>query len=360
MGLLGRYIAGKFIVAITGAFVVCLVLIYLVDFIEILRQSGKYGGAGLGLMAYITLLRMPAYGELTLPFATLVGTIGAFLMMNRSSELVVVRAAGISVWQFALPGIIVAGAIGVATVGLYNPLAAVARAHAEELRAEAFGREQSLLRTKAGAWLRQDSIDGQTVLSAKTTARNGLLLGAVTVLQYDREHHFVERVDAATAELRDGFWELEKAWVSSPGEEAAFFATYQIATYLTPEQVTNAIGSIVSVSVYDLPRRIELARRAGLPTIKYELQMSQLLARPAMLAAMVLLGATVSLRAFRFGGIQTMVVVGIVTGFGFFILAEMSRQVGLSGLVPPQLATWVPIVVATSLAATALLHQEDG
>jgi len=358
-GLLGRYIAGEFVVASRGAFAVCLVLIFLVDFIEILRQSGKAGGTPILLLAYITLLRLPAYAELTLPFATPVGTIGAFLVLNRSSELVVTRAAGMSVWQFAVPGIAVAVTLGILTVTVYNPMAAAARAHSEDLRAEAFGRTHTLLK-KAGAWLRQDSVDGQSIISAGNTANNGLKLGGVMVVQYDRKHRFIERVDARLAVLHDGYWELTDAWVNRPGSEAQFFAKYQMATYLSQEQVTSALGSVISISVWDLPERIESAEKAGLSSLRYRVQMEQLLARPVLLAAMALLGATVSLRAFRFGGIQTMVIIGVVTGFGFFIFAEMSRQIGLSGLTPPFVATWVPIVVAVCMSLTALLYQEDG
>lgn len=360
--LIGRYIAAKFVTMIAGCFTLCLGLIFLVDFIEILRQSGKFGGASMGLIAWITVLRLPAYGELTLPFAVLVGTIMSFLTLSRSSELVIIRAAGISVWQFVIPGLIVAVLLGLFSVLVYNPMAANARALSEELRAEAFGRSTSLLKTKAGAWLRQDSIDGQSVISAKATADNGLTLAGVTVLQYDRAGTFTARVDALRAELRHGYWTLYDAAISRPAAATDIerYDRFQIATYLKPEQVTNALGSAISISIWELPARIALAEKAGLRATIYRVQMEQLIARPLLLAAMVLLGATVSLRAFRFGGIQTMVVTGLVAGFGFFILAEMSRQLGLSELASPTIAIWVPIGVASALAATALLYQEDG
>ncbi|MBA4174239.1 MAG: LPS export ABC transporter permease LptG, partial [Hyphomicrobium sp.] len=75
---------------------------------------------------------------------------------------------------------------------------------------------------------------------------------------------------------------------------------------------------------------------------------------------MVLLAATVSLRSFRSGGIQTMVITGMVGGFGFFLFAEVSRQVGVAGLAPAWVATWLPIVLVGLVSVTVLLHQEDG
>ena len=90
------------------------------------------------------------------------------------------------------------------------------------------------------------------------------------------------------------------------------------------------------------------------------MQYALLLSRPLLLMAMVLLAATVSLRSFRSGGIQTMVITGMVGGFGFFLLAEVSRQIGVAGLVSPAAAVWVPIGLALLVSLTVLLHQEDG
>jgi len=74
----------------------------------------------------------------------------------------------------------------------------------------------------------------------------------------------------------------------------------------------------------------------------------------------VLIAATCSLRSFRFGGVQTMVIAGLSAGFAFFVFSELSRKVGVSGLVSPTVAAWAPVLVACFLAATVLLHQEDG
>jgi lipopolysaccharide export system permease protein len=75
---------------------------------------------------------------------------------------------------------------------------------------------------------------------------------------------------------------------------------------------------------------------------------------------MVILAATVSLKSFRSGGIQTMVLTGMVGGIGFFLLTEVSRQIGLAGVVSSAAAAWVPIVLALLVSLTVLLHQEDG
>src|SRR4029453_5348916 len=221
VGTLARYFALRFLLAMLAMFLICCVLIFFVDFIEMLRRAGNYSGEVPGvLLPWMSLLLWPSSPELVLPFAVLIGSIGIFLMLSRSSELVVLRAAGVSVWQFALPAMIVAFLLGLAFVLLYNPIAAVARGEAERVYAAAFGRGESLLKTKnAGAWLREDGADGPSVIHALEVLNQGLELKGVTVFQYDPEHRLIERVEAAKAVLKDGRWELENAWVSAVGQE---------------------------------------------------------------------------------------------------------------------------------------------
>lgn len=358
---LDTYLARRFLVAIIGTFLFCSMLIYMIDLVEILRQSGKYGRVAGWRLAWLTLLRLPAYTEFLLAFAVLVGSIAALLLLARKSELAVIRASGMSAWQFLRPGLMVAFFLGTFGVLVYNPMAAAARAEGERLFAEYFGRDANVLSTgAAGSWLRQDGLDGQSVLTASHAAKGGTQLTAVTMFVFDSAGRFTERVDAERARLRDGYWELQKATVTPVGAEPHAYGTYLVSTYLSPERVADALGKAIAVSFFELPGLIEVAEKAKLSTAALEIQYELLLSRPFLCLAMVLLAATVSLKSFRAGGIQTMVVTGMAGGFGFFLFAEISRQIGVSGLVPPWIAIWLPVALAILLTSTVLLHQEDG
>ena len=355
------YIARKFLTGILGTFVLCSVLIFMIDFVELLRQSGKYGAVPAWKLAWLALLRLPAYSEFLIGFAVLSGSIAALLLLARKSELAVMRAGGMSVWQFLSPGIAVAFIIGVGAVVAFNPLAAAGRTKAERLFADAFGRDANVLAAQSGgSWLRQDGVDGQSVIGAVAASNRGLKLTGVAAYVFHPSGTFVERIDAASAELKEGYWQISDAWVVRLGQEPERFETYLLSTYLTPERVQDALGSVFSVSFFELPGLIEVAEKAKLSTDRLRVQYEALLSRPLLCVVMVLLAATVSLRSFRSGGIQTMVITGMVGGFGFFLFAEVSRQVGVAGLAPAWVATWLPIVLVGLVSVTVLLHQEDG
>ena len=359
--ILSLYLARRYAVAMLGTFFLCAVLIFMIDFVEVLRQSGKKGNVPATTLIWLTLLRLPAYSELLLAFAVQVGAIGALLMLSRKSELAVMRAAGMSVWQFLRPALLVALILGALSITVYNPMAAAARAEAERLFSEVFGRESNFLSAQSsGAWLRQEGADGASVVSALTVQSRGMTLLSPMIIQYNRGGQFAERIDGDRASLKDGFWEIDNAVVTRMGQPPERYATYLVSTFLSPERVRDALGTAISVSFWELPGIIEATEKAGLSTSRFRIQYELLLSRPLLLFAMVLMGATVSLRSFRSGKIQVMVVYGMLGGFGFLLMAEISRQIGVSGLVSPTLAVWTPVAVTIALSLSVLLRQEDG
>ncbi len=217
---LGRYIAGRFFISILGVYALVTLLVFMIDFVELLRQAGKQGSVSGGKLVTITLLRLPAYTEMLLPFAVLVGSIAALLMLSRKSELAVMRAGGMSVWQFLRPGAAVALTLGLLSVTVFNPLAASARDASERIYADAFGRESTSFKTGGwGSWLRQDGSDGPSIISAGYASNKGASLKNVTAFVYDQDGRFAERIDAAEADLKEGYWVLTDALVSRVGSE---------------------------------------------------------------------------------------------------------------------------------------------
>ena len=95
---LRRYVAKRFLTAILGAFAVCAVLIFMIDMVELLRMSRRATNLSMFALLWMAALRLPAFSEILLAFAVLVGGIGALLSLNRKSELIVMRAGGMSVW----------------------------------------------------------------------------------------------------------------------------------------------------------------------------------------------------------------------------------------------------------------------
>jgi lipopolysaccharide export system permease protein len=256
--------------------------------------------------------------------------------------------------------VIVAMLIGAAATTLYNPISATLREQSVRLEAELFNDDSGFRGSSGNFWARQRSDDGQAVISAKSSRRQGIELGNVSVFRYDDAGHFRDRIEAKNAALESGYWRLEEARIYSSGAPPAELESYRLKTNLNPAQVRESFATPETVPFWQLSSYIQLAENAGLAAAGYRLQYYQLLAQPFYLAAMVLLAAAVSLRFFRFGGVQKMVLSGLAGGFLLYVLAKITGDLSKAEILPPAAAAVLPVAIGGLTGLLTLLHQEDG
>jgi lipopolysaccharide export system permease protein len=356
---LGRYFSLRFTHWILGVFLTVFFLIYLIDFVEFLRRAGDTPGATVPLIAMLSLYRTPGVAEQVMPFAVMFGSMGAFLALSRKLELVVTRAAGVSVWQFAFPAVCVAIVGGILATTVYDPLSAELKRRADAIESKLVGKGTKSA-AKSILWLRQRSVDGQAIVRVKFAAEGGDILKGVTVFEFDKDGIFQQRVDAEEASLGEGYWLLHDARVVIPGVEPETHASYYVATNLSHDQLQQNFLPPENVPFWQLPVIVARSELAGLDATRYRLRYQKLVAQPVMFLAMVLVAATVSLRFFRFGGVASMVLAGVIAGFVLYVASVLVENLGAAGIVGPGVAAWLPASVGTFLGVLSLLHQEDG
>lgn len=356
-GTLGRYIGLRFLTATMSVFAGIFLLVVLIDYIELTRRTANNPNAAALTVALTSLYRVPQIMERLLPFSVLIGAMTCFLNLSRRNELVIARAAGISAWQFVAPAAVAAVLFGLFAATVYNPLAAHLSDRAKDLETEIFGVRTS---TQGGFWLRQRSGDGQSVMHTASSRGQGESLIGISVFLFDHQGTFTTRIQAESATFGDGAWRLTNARIyttTAPPQEAA---VYELKTNLTNEQIRESFATPDTVSFWDLPAYIDLAERAGLVAAGYRLQYQLLLARPFLLASMVLLAACVSLRFFRSGGVTRLVLGGVVAGFLLYVMAKVTEDLSKAQLMHAVTAAWLPAAAGALTGVVTLLFQEDG
>jgi lipopolysaccharide export system permease protein len=358
---LSAYLGARFARWMLGVFAFGLVLIFVVDFFELVRRAADRDTFTVGAAAAISALRTPSLAERVLPFAVLFGSIFAFAGLARSSELVAVRAAGVSVWQFILPPVALAIAIGTAATLGYNPAAAWLLERADEFSTSLLGQEQMILSQSSGdLWLSQGGANGSSILHARRAVGQGRTLFGVNVFEFDKDGGFERRVDSWRARYEEGDWVLDDATIYTADAEPEHNVIVKVATELRPDEIAGSAARPDTVPFWSLPTAIDRADRMGSSVAPYRLQFQALLALPLLLGAIVVVAATVSLRAARLGGGGRLITAGIVAGFVLYVVTEIARDLGSSGIVSPFAAAWSPAIVALFAAASILLVQEDG
>ncbi|MEL7183204.1 MAG: LPS export ABC transporter permease LptG [Pseudomonadota bacterium] len=364
--ILSLYIGRRFL-WLTG--LVTLVFVGLLLPIDLMEQLRRLDGqdAGFADGFRLAMLNLPSGLYEILPLIVILATLALFLALGRSSELVVIRAAGRSAIRALLAPILAAMALGALALLIVNPIvAATQAAYEREIASYRTGITSVLSVSEEGVWLRQGDADGQTVIRAARSSLGGTVLFEATFLSFNAEGTPIQRVDARRAELSDGDWLLEdaKRWPlgtsDNPERDANEVVAATIASTLTEDQIRDSFGVPSSIPIFQLPGFIRQLDRAGFSGRSHRVWLHMELANPFMLAAMVMIGAAFTMRHARAGQSGRMVLLALLIGFAIFFLRNFAQTLGENGQLPVYLAAWAPPFAAIFLALGVILHLEDG
>ncbi len=364
--ILDRYLARRFSQSFALIGAVFLTLIMLIDLVEQLRRFEGVD-VSFGQLFGLTLLNAPAAISEILPLLMILASIVLFVGLARSSELVVIRATGRSGLRVLVAPMGVAALIGILAVSTLNPIVAATMNRYQQL-ADTYrtGGPVALSLGREGLWLRQGSLNGQSVIHATGYSPDTVTLYGVTILTYAPDGGPVRRIIAQNARLDGGDWVLTRAKVwplgtgLNPEARATEHDILRIPTTLTRERIHDTLGRPSGISIYDLPATIRDLAQAGFSTKRHQVWLQVELARPLFLMAMVLVGAAFTMRHTRFGGTGIAVLAAVLLGFTLYFIRNFAQILGENGQIPAVLAAWAPPVAAILLAWGLLLHAEDG
>lgn len=365
---LSRYLARTYFFNMLFLLFALLSVIYLFDTVELIRRASKYTDVPIVLILQMGLLKLPEVGQILFPFAILFSAMFTFWQLTKRSELIVVRAAGFSVWQFLTPVIAVAAFVGVLQMSVINPVGSLLVGKFEQMERQLLDRKDNEIALfKEGLWLRQGVMnaqqvrqDGYIILHAEKITQPGWVLRKVSVLSFDEEDKFSQRVEAETANLKPGYWTLNDATLYTKDQEGIQFARYELPTELTISDIEDSFSSPESMSFWRLPAHIQTLEETGFDASRLKVHYHNLLSQPLMFAAMVLLAATVSMRPPRFRGAGKLFGIGIFMGFVVFFASSFLQALGASGQMPVILAAWSPALISFLLGLSVMMNIEDG
>lgn len=364
IGRLERYVLSRTLLSVAGAQAVISAVLLLIEFVEVSRTVGGRGDAGFGRLLWLTLLKAPTTMLTLLPFAFLFGSLAAFVGLNRRSELIAMRAAGVSAWRFILPAAVAAFVVGAVTVTTLNPLAAMLGAKFEQSRSATL--EEFQTSTPKDTWLRQGDDNSQVVIRSKTHDQvDGVVrLRDVSMFVYRVNAagglEFSRRIEADEARLMPGYWRLTGVREAAPGTGSVRSETLSIPSTLDEQAAIERFTTPQAIAFWRLPATIRGTEAAGFSALPYRLRLHQLLATPLLFAAMSVLAAAFSLRLMRLGGLSVLAASGVSLGFVFFFLNQFCGALGKAEIVPTFAAAWAPPLLALLSGLTLLCYTEDG
>lgn len=360
-----RYLSRHVLMGILIAFAGMLFIAFILDLLELVRKISNREGLSFAIALELALLKLPNLALKISPFPVLLGGMFTLTKLTRTHELVVARASGISVWQFLAPGVLVALALGVFMVTVFNPVAAAMLSKYEQIEAKYLkGKSSMLAVSQSGLWLKEieDNKGERTekIIHALRISQKDMQLYEVIIFVLDSRGGLKERIDADTAVLDNGYWKLENALITSPSKPAERETQMSIKTSLTNNQIQDSFASPETLSFWELAGFINTLQKAGFSGISHRMHWHSMAAKPFMFCGMLLIAAAFALRLSRGKSLSFIMAGGITAGFLIYFLTDVIYAFGLSGTLPLVISAWAPAIITNMLGITALLHFEDG
>jgi lipopolysaccharide export system permease protein len=368
--LLFRYIGKQFFVNMTIAFAVVLGIAGLIDLVELVRRASYKESMTFLRVAEMAVLHLPYLSEKLLPYGIMIGTMMTLMKLTRSSELVVVRASGVSAWRFLFPAVVIAFLLGTASVVLLNPLASATLGRYEYLEDRYISESGHVMSvSSSGLWLRQIDAGnamvhgmavGSYILQAAHISQSTMQLSQVIIFLQDKQQQFIGRIDAKTATLGNGVWKLQEAVTSVPNQIPEFSEETTLPTELSLRQIQDSFADPETLSFWQLSSFIETLEKSGFSALRHKLHWYGIIMTPLVFCAMVLVAAVFSLRLPRRGKMALMVFGAVVAGFTLNFMTGLFNAFGYAGSLPVEIAVIAPHLLAVMISMVLLLHYEDG
>jgi len=355
-----KYITKKFLKTVVLTSIILSLVWLLADSLELSRKMTSRGISEDFLAEMIALRYLGIYLEI-LPFSILIGSLLCFSSLARTNELIAIRSSGVSVWQFLYPALAVSFVVGFIGIFFINPMAAVTQKKYEVLENKIYPHKtHGVIVDGKQLWLKYIHNDNLFILHANKVYKKGLKLEKVSVYVYDKQNHFIKRIEAPEAFLvqfaNNHHWLVPDGTEIVLGERSKEVKDVKIPTQLTPDKIQLSFSSYKTLSVFALPEFVRSLESAGFSTLKYEVMFWNTLFLPLLCMAMFILAAPFAVHFSRKGGVGKLLFAGLCFGFLFYMFNNVILTLAQAGRLNLFIAIIIPILIAGLTGVYMLLH----
>jgi len=336
--LLDRYI-GTTVFRSIG--IVLLVLIALDSFFRLVRELNEVGTGDydqLEMFLYL-VLTTPAQIVEFFPIAALLGAITGLGALASTSELIVMRAAGVSLVRIG-GSILKAGFVLILGVMLLAEFVVPDSEQFAESRRSQLLAEQTAIKTKNGFWSR----DARSFLNIRDI-RPGGEIGDIYIYEFDDKHELRTTTYANKAAYEDGNWiliGLSQSEITTQGIKTSTFERAQWDSILSPALLSLLVIDPVQLSMRDLYEYYTYLNDTRQEAEVYELAFWSRMVMPMSIAVMMLLAVPFVFGPLRSVSIGQRIFVGFLVGLGFFLFNKAFNHIGIVYDLPPILSASLP------------------
>ncbi len=341
-------------------FAVLAMLVLILQTLDLLGESGKIlavqGNTQADVIAYIGM-RAPQIIARMLPFSVLLGTLITFTTLSQNSEIVSMKAAGLSAHQILAP-LIVASLLVAVTSFVFNdnvvaPATGKLKAW-QNAEYEKVGVDPDL---KNNVWVRE----GQDIINAGSVSGAGNTTKLNNVSVYLRNQNVLRQIITAdTGAFTGSGWLLTNVKIFDVATlEEKSFLTLPVGAGITPDRFQYVKVDGEALGFVDLYKAIEGLKAGGRRTSSLEGVLWHKISGPLSALLMPLLAAVAAFGLARSGALFLRAVIGMALGFIYFVADNFALAMGNLGAYPPMIAAWAPFFLFFLIGETVLVRTEE-
>lgn len=345
--VIDRYITGQVVSGVLIAGLVMAALFGFIDFVSELGNIGKGDYTVVQALFYVALTLPVRLYELA-PSIILLGALISLGSMAAGSELVVMRASGITALRI-VRSVMQAGLLLALIVAISGEfIVPFASNTGKSIRARALN-QQFLVSDQQGMWSRDNMryVNARRVMPDKK-------LGDVSVYELDEQRRLIRTTHANSAEYRGGRWTLFNVVHSDISDLQV--TSEHAASEIWNELIRPDLFDVLSLepddmSAQDLYQYSDYLKTNGLDAAEYELAFWVKLLTPFTCLAMLLIAMPMVFNTTpRSGGTGQRIIVGLMLGIAFFVLNSAVNHLGVVYAVPAFISAAVPLLLITAVA----------
>ena len=345
---------------LTRSLAVLLALVLVLMTLDLLGESGKIlavpGNGEPELWRYVSL-RVPMLISRFLPFAVLLGTLITFTTLNQNSEVIAMKAAGLSAHQILAPLMVTSLLVAAAAFAFNERVVTKATRTVTAWDENDYRPLPPESGVRGNVWV----MAGEDLVRARLVAGNGAGTRLERVEVYEREANVISRViRAERGRPEAGAWLLQNVEVYTPEMNLSRrLPELRTLEGVEPGRLTLAKVDPESTDFLTLRGTLDELRAAGRPTAEVEAGLWHKISSPLSILLMPLLAAVAAFGLARSGKTLLRAVTGMALGFGFFVADNFSLAMGNVGAYPPLLAAWAPFLLFLLIGETVLIRSEE-
>jgi lipopolysaccharide export system permease protein len=351
----GKLFASRFL-ALLAFFVIIL------QMLDLLNRSDDIvapAGAGASSLLHYISLRAPQIVSQFAPFAALLAIVVTLSSLNIRSEIVIMRAAGMSIHRVLFPIGAVCFIIATAHFLFHEAIVVPGSEKLAYWEANDYALD---LDDDATTRTNVRILHGDEIISAASAARvgGGVVLKGVVIYPLDEHGLTTGVIEARRAEYNNGEWRLYQA-VERAGAAAqeAPVASMPWASDLDPDLLFALTVDPERSTLPDLARQISQLKRDSADTRSAMTSFLGRMSKPMATLVMPLLGAIAGFGVSRQGNQLARASVGAVLGFGYFVTENLMLAIGKLGVAPPMIAAFFPFALFFVVGFAILLAMEN-